>query len=77
MYKEDYSKEEALVKGQMDALLQTMHEKDERSEWIENLKKYRKIDKLDRSILACILDGITVYEDEKEKRVEIRLKYTL
>ena len=77
LYKEDYSKEEALVKGQMEAMKKSMQEKDERSEWIENLKKYRKIDKLDRSILACILDGITVYEDEKEKRVEIRLKYTL
>lgn len=77
LYKEDYSKEEALVRGQMEALQKNMQEKDERSEWIENLKKYRKIDKLDRSILACVLDGITVYEDEKEKRVEIRLKYML
>ena len=76
-YKEDYLQKESLIHGQMDAVAQELQENDERSEWIENLKKYRKIDKLDRSILACILDGITVYEDEKEKRVEIRFKYVL
>lgn len=77
MYKDDYSKEETLVNGQMAAALQLMEEKDERNEWIEHLKKYRRIDRLDRGILACILDGITVYEDENEIRVDIKLKYSL
>ena len=76
-YKEDYLQKESLIRGQMDAVAQELQENDERSEWIENLKKYRKIETLDRGILACILDGITVYEDEKEKRVEIRFKYVL
>jgi len=76
-YKEDYSKKEMLIHGQLEAMEQTLQDNDERSEWIENLKSFRKIEKLDRGILACILDGITVYEDEKEKRVEIRLKYRL
>lgn len=77
MYKEDYSKEETLINGQMATVLQFMEEKEEKNEWIENLKKYKRIDHLDRSVLACILDGITVYEDEKEIRIDIRLKYTL
>lgn len=77
LYKEDYTKEEALVNGQMAAVLQSMEERDERNEWVEHLKKYRRIERLDRAILACILDGITVYEDEEELRVDIRLKYTL
>lgn len=77
MYKDDYLKEEALVNGQMTAALQLMEEKDERNEWIEHLRKYRRIDRLDRGILACILDGITVYEDENEIRVDIKLKYSL
>ena len=76
-YKEDYLRNESLIRGQMDAVAQELQENDERSEWIENLKKYRRIETLDRGILACILDGITVYEDEKEKRVEIRFKYML
>ncbi len=77
MYKEDYSKEEALVNGQMTAALQMMEEKDEKNGWIEHLRKYRCIDRLDRVILACALDGITVCEDENEIRVDIKLKYTL
>lgn len=76
-FKESYSKEEVLVKGQMDTLRQSMEEKSEREEWVENLRKYRRIEHLDRSILACILDGITVYEDENEIRVDIKLKYSL
>lgn len=77
LYKEDYTKEEALVNGQMAAVLQAMEEKDERNEWVEHLKKYRRIDRLDRAVLACILDGIMVYEDDEEVRVDIRLKYML
>ena len=76
-YREDYNKEELLINGQMEAILSAADETEERSLWIENLKKCRKLEHLDRTVLVCILDGITVYEDEKEKRVEIRLKYTL
>ncbi len=76
-YREDYNKEEVLVNGQMEAILTNKEEVTERNQWIENLKKYRKLEHLDRSILACILDSITVYESEDEKVVDIRLKYSL
>lgn len=76
-YREDYSKEELLINGQMEAILSMADEAEERNQWIEHLKKCRKIEHLDRTILACILDCITVYETTEEKRVEIRLKYTL
>lgn len=76
-YREDYNKEEILINGQMEAILSAEDETEERNQWIENLKKCRKLEHLDRTILACILDSVTVYETDEEKRVEIKLKYTL
>ena len=76
-YREDYNKEELLINGQMEAILSATDVAKERNQWIENLKKYRKLEYLDRTILACILDSITVYETEEEKVIDIKLKYTL
>ena len=76
-YREDYNKEEVLINGQMEALLAATDEQTERNQWIENLKQCRKLEKLDRTILACILDSITVYENDNEKVVDIKLKYAL
>ena len=61
----------------MEALLAATDEQTERNQWIENLKQCRKLEKLDRTILACILDSITVYENDNEKVVDIKLKYAL
>lgn len=76
-YREDYSKEEVLINGQIEAVLSASDERAERNHWIENLKKCRKLERLDRTILACVLDSITVFETEQEKTVDIRLKYAL
>ncbi len=76
-YREDYNKEEALINGQMEAVLSASDERKERNQWIEDLKRCRKLEHLDRTILACVLDSITVFETEQEKTVDIRLKYTL
>lgn len=77
LYREDYTKEEELIKGQMEAVMSMEQENSERNEWIENLKKYKRLAYLDRAVLACVLDGITVYETEDEKRIDIKLKYVL
>lgn len=76
-YKSDYLREEELIQGQLNSLENQNTLDNEKNEWIENLQKYRKLDKLDRETLACILDSITVYENEKEKIVDIKLKYAL
>ncbi len=76
-YKEDYTREEAMIKGQMDAVSDGPKEDKETNEWIRKLLKYKSIDRLDREIVAEILDKITVYETEDEIRVEIRLRIEL
>lgn len=76
-YRDDYSKEELLLNGQIEAVLAQKDETTERNQWIEHLKQCRKLEHLDRTILACVLDGITVYETDTEKIVDIKLKYVL
>ena len=76
-FKEDYQKEETMIQGQLNAINQEMEADSEKNEWIDHLKAYRRLDKLDRETLACILDSIVVYENEDEKRIEIKLKYSL
>lgn len=49
----------------------------EKIEWLEHLQKYRRIEKLDRSILAETLDKIYVREDSKGLHVDIRFKFSL
>lgn len=76
-YKNDYRKEEELVEGQLKAMDSQNVVAKEKNEWIENLKKYKKLDKLDRETLACILDSITIFETDAEKSIDIKLKYSL
>lgn len=76
-YKQDYNKEEELLKGQMNTLTEQAENNQEKNDWIESLKKYRRLTKLDRKTLACVLDSITVYETEDEKIIDIKLKYSL
>lgn len=77
-YKEDYQREENMLNGQLAAIDNSSNEEDKvRNEWVEKLKKYHQLDKLDRAMLACILEPIIVFENDKEKRIEVKLKYTL
>ncbi len=61
----------------MDAISDGPKEDKETNEWIRKLLKYKSIDRLDREIVAEILDKITVYETEEEIRVEIRFRISL
>lgn len=76
-YKNDYQEEEIRIKGQLSALEEKNEDDVLKNEWIENLKQYRMLTKLDRKTLACVLDSITVFETEDEKIVDIKLKYSL
>ena len=76
-YKSDYLREEELIQGQLNALESQNTLDKEKNEWIENLQKYKKLNKLDRETLACVLDSITVFENDTEKLVDIKLKYSL
>lgn len=76
-YKEDYQREEEMIKGQINSIDNKNDIEQEKNEWIENLKKYKKLERLDRETLACVLDSITIYENDTEKHIDIKLKYML
>lgn len=71
-YKENYQeREEILLKKEEELLTRedaTLHQKVLESPWIQRLVRMKSIDKLDRDILAEMVDSIIVYE---EKRVKI------
>lgn len=75
-YKADYEREEGMIKSQKKALNQSISEASEKNEWIEHLKQFKEIKKLDRATLACILDSIEVYEKPDKLSIDIRLKYS-
>lgn len=75
-YKADYEREEGMIKSQMNTLNQSISKAGEKNEWIEHLKQFKEIKKLDRATLACILDSIEVYEKQDKLNIDIRLKYS-
>ena len=76
-YKKEYLQEEAELKKKLEDLNDKKEDDQEKNVWIENLQKFHKLDKLDRATLACVLDSIMVYENDDEKVVDIKLKYSL
>lgn len=76
-YKDDYLREEEMIEGQIKALQQCDVQEEDVNLWIKKLEKYRKVDSLDREIIAEILDKIVVRETDKEISVEIIFKIEL
>ncbi len=77
-YKEDYRKEENLIKGQIEVLNVKQDGAEEREdEWIESLLKHRKIEKLDRETIAEVLDKIMVTEVNSELNIKVFFKIEL
>lgn len=76
-YKEDYTKEEEMIKGQMAAVEESEENEKELNEWLETILKYKEIKKLDREIISEVLDKILVSETEDELKIEIRFKIEL
>lgn len=76
-YKEDYTKEEEIIKGLLDSI-EKKEETDEREQkWIKTLLKYKKVEKLDREIIAEILDKIIIKETDEALDIEVRFKIEL
>lgn len=78
-FKEDYSKEEELLSGQLNFLVSNQNEEDkELSKWVDTLIKYKHIEELDRRIIAEILDKIIVsHMDDGRTKIEIIFKFSL
>lgn len=77
-YKEDYRKEEELLKGQIATMKSRKSEEDSlMNEWIETLLKHRRIERLDRETVAEVLDRIVITGTDEELNIDIRFRFTL
>ena len=75
-YKDNYSKEEEMIKAQIHLLKSTINaESKKKNCWIETLLKYRNIASLDRETVGEILDKITVTEMNEELVVNVCFKF--
>lgn len=77
LYKKDYSKEEQMIQGQLSSLNSINNQVSQTNEWINRLIKYKKIKKLDREIIAKILDKIIITETNESINAEIIFKFAL
>lgn len=76
-YKNDYTKDEERIRGQIHVLKEEKENTSNENEWIERLKKYRKVDSLNRELIAEILDKIIVSHSEEGIEVKIIFKFSL
>ena len=76
--KQSYEEEEKQYKALMEtAMEQERGANREKLEWLEKLRNTKRIERLDRSILAEILDKIYVKEDSEGLHVDIRFRFRL
>ena len=59
-YKKNYIEEEIQIKQQIDELKKETSNIDSSNEWLENINKYKHLDKLNREIVAELLDKIII-----------------
>lgn len=74
-YKEDYTREEEMIKGQKSSEERREEKNKKEEKWIKTLLKHRELKKLDREIIAELLDKIIIKETEDEINVEVRFKF--
>lgn len=75
-YKNDYCKDEERLLGQIKSLKEEQGNITNENEWLERLKKYKKIDNLNRELIAEILDRIIVYKKDDCVEVKIIFKFS-
>ena len=75
-YKNDYSKDEERILGQINSLKEEKENTSNENEWIERLKKYKRIDKLNRELIAEILDKIVISKKDDGIEVKIIFKFS-
>lgn len=75
-YKEDYTKQEEDVAGQINALKEQIENKklinNKYNSWIDNFIKYIDIEKLDRNVIVELVDWIKV---TKDGHIDINFKF--
>lgn len=76
-YKNDYDKDEERLRGQIAMLKEQRENASKESEWFERLKKYKKIDKLTRELVAEIIDKIIVSHCDDGIEVKVIFKFGL
>ena len=75
-YKNDYSKDEERILGQINSLKEEKENTSNENEWIEKLKKYKRIDRLNRELIAEILDKIVISKKDDGIEVKIIFKFS-
>lgn len=75
-YKNDYSKEEELIKGQIDMAESLKNIDDVENTWINTLTKHKNIEKLDRETVAEILDKIVITSENESLNVNVVFKFS-
>lgn len=77
-YKESYDMQEKQYLALIESVEQEEKEENsERMQWIKHLKSKKRIEKLDRSILADTLSKIVVTESEEELKINIQFRFCL
>ena len=75
--KEEYLKEEEMIKGQIDFIQNSKEKSEKYNEWVDTLIKYKNIKHLDRETIAEILDKIIVTGNDDELNIEIVFKFKM
>ena len=74
-YKQDYLKDEQHLINQKNMLQNKEQITNETEQWIENLKKYKRIDKLNRELIAELIDKIIItHHNNGETQNDIDVK---
>ncbi|HOO28791.1 MAG TPA: hypothetical protein PLU43_10025, partial [Lachnospiraceae bacterium] len=77
-YKETYDTQEKQYLAMIESIEQeNKQENSDKMIWIKTLQTKKKIDKLDRSILADTVEKITVTETDDTVHVDIRFRFSL
>lgn len=78
-YKEDYENQQKQLEQKIETLREERNKEQEKIDnhnvWLMKFKKYAEIEELDRDIIVDLVDCILVYENGKDKMVEIKYKY--
>lgn len=72
-YKEDYAKEEKSIKKQIQELDKESQIIEEHNEWLQNINKYKHIDKLTRELVSELLEKIIITHIGKENNNDIEV----
>lgn len=76
-YKKDYIREEEMIRSHITLLEEKKESTLEKNDWIEQLKKLKKIEKLNRELIGELLDKIIVTCHNNSIEIKIIFKFEL